>query len=186
MELFVDFKPVATVLHVLSVVFAMGGALTSDLLFTFYSKDRKLSKSELFTLHVLSHVVWYGLVFVFLSGAMLFASDIPKYLASDKFLSKMTILLVLCLNGFFLHRVVWPHVIKRNFFTMKKEAPIRKLAFACGAISVTSWLSVCALGVLDKVNMDYVKIMSLYIGVLMIAVPVALLIEDKELERKIK
>lgn len=186
MELFSDFKPVATVLHVLSVVFAMGGALISDLLFTFYSKDRKLSKSELFTLHVLSHVIWYGLVFVFLSGAMIFASDIPKYLASDKFLSKITILLVLCLNGFFLHRVIWPHVIKRNFFTVKKEAPVRKLAFVCGAISVVSWLSVSILGILDKIDMDYMKIMSLYLGVLMIVIPIALLIEDRELEREIK
>lgn len=186
MEFFADFKPMALILHVISVVFGMGAALTSDLLFTFYSKDRRLSKSELFTLHVLSHVVWYSLVFVVLSGLLIFASDPAKYLASHKFISKMIILCVLCVNGFILHRFVWPHLMKKSFFTAKNESFTRKLAFACGAISVMSWISVCSLGVLDSVSLNYKEILTLYVGALMIVVPVALMIEDRELERKIK
>jgi hypothetical protein len=63
---------------------------------------------------------------------------------------------------------------------------MRKLAFACGAISIISWISVCTLGVLDKVSIGYEQIMILYIGILMIGIPSALFIEKRELENKLK
>ena len=177
-------KPIVTVLHVISVVFGMGAALLSDVLFGFYGKDKRLSKNEITTLSILSTIVWWSLVVITISGVGLFLSNVQKYLHSVKFLTKMTILLVLVVNGYVLNRVIWPHVIRRDFLTNAKEKNIRRGAFVCGAISVLSWVSVCMLGVLDSVPFSYAILMTFYGSVVVVAVCVALIVENRSLESK--
>ena len=168
---FANIKIPMTVVHVLSVVFGMGSALLSDVLFTFYSRDKKLSHHEIHTLGILSRIVWFSLVFIILSGIGLFLSDMAKYSSSVKFLGKMSIMAVLLVNGFVLDRFIWPHLGARSFLTTQKNASLRKIAFICGAISVLSWISVCVLGVLSSVSVTYHQLMALYAGVLLVAIP---------------
>lgn len=179
-EFFHNIKTPATVVHVLSVVLGMGGALTSDILFSFFSKDKKLNKTELFTLSILKNVVHYSLILIVVSGLVIFMFDMEKYMASAKFLAKMSILFVLVANGYLLNKYIWPHLLNRNFFTLKKERNIRRLAFACGAVSVISWLAVCALGVLNKINVSYEFIMLTYLVIVLFGVITALILERKE------
>jgi len=179
-EFFQNIKIPATVIHVIAVVFGMGGALVSDLLFNFFSKDKKLNGTEISTLSVLKHIVFYSLMIIILSGIAIFLSDMEKYIRSVKFLSKMSILLVLLVNGYVLDKHIWPHLLNNNFFTARKERTTRKMAFACGAISVISWLSVCTLGVLDKLSISYGLIISLYLTVIAFGVAVSLLIEKRK------
>jgi len=169
------------VVHVISVVFGMGSALVSDVLFSFFSKDKKLTTMEISTLSILSQVVVYSLVVIFLSGTVLFLSDVDRYMNSAKFLSKMSILSVLLFNGYVLNKYIWPHLLNQKFFTLKKERNIRRLAFACGAVSVISWLAVCTLGVLDKLDFTYLSIILAYLLTIIFGVVVALCIEKKEL-----
>jgi hypothetical protein len=180
-EFFLSIKIPATILHVLSVVFTMGGALVSDGLFSFYSKDKMLDKKELSTLEFLSNLVLYGLVIVFISGVALFLGSMQEYLHSNKFLAKMTILAVLLINGFVLNKFVWSHLLNQSFFISEGERKIRRLAFACGAISLISWLSVCTLGVLDGLSLSYVNIVFIYFMIVMLGVIAALLVEKHEL-----
>ena|SRR3989344_514359 len=180
-EFFQDLKTPATVLHVISVITGMGAALMSDLLFSFFSKDKKLSRGEIATLSVLARVVLYSLVCIVLSGIFIFLTDVDKYIHSAKFLAKMSILAILLANGYFLNKYIWPHLLNKNFFTFKKERGIRRLAFMCGAISVISWLSVCTLGILDDLNMRYISIISVYALVTVCGVAISFLVEKKEL-----
>lgn len=180
-EFFGGVRIPITVVHVISVVVGMGGALTSDALFSFFSKDKHLNKTELSTLSFLSGLVFYSLIIISISGLAIFLSDIDKYLHSAKFLAKMSILALLIINGYFLNKYIWPHLLDRGFFTLKKERNIRRLAFVCGAVSVISWLFVCGLGVLDSVAMNYTKILTIYFSIIIIGVMIALLIEKKEL-----
>lgn len=180
-EIFQNIKTPVTILHVVSVVFGMGGALVSDLLFSFFTKDKKLNKTELSTLSILSVIVYWSLWLVVLSGISLFLSNPDKYLHADKFLAKITILVLLLLNGYVLNTYVWPHLLNKKFFTAKSERSIRKVAFMCGAISVVSWLSVCALGVLDSLPISYLNILSIYGAILLFAVFVSLIVEKKEM-----
>ena len=184
LPLFAEIKIPMTVVHVLSVVFGMGSALLSDILFTFYSRDRKLTSHEIHTLGILSRVVWFSLIFIILSGIGLFLSDVPRYMSSVKFLGKMSIMLVLLVNGFFLDRYIWPRLGTRSFLTAQKNASLRKTAFICGAISVFSWISICILGVLSSVPLTYHQLMAIYAGVLLVAIPGAILVEYFEFERK--
>jgi hypothetical protein len=181
MEILTDFKIPITVLHVISVVFGMGGALMSDILFSFFSKDKKLNPTEISTLSILANVVFYSLFLIVLSGLMLFFTNPDKYMDSTKFLAKMSILGILLINGYVLNKYIWSHLIKKGFFVLKEEKNMRRVAFVCGAISVISWLSVCALGVLDSLNMAYTTIVSIYIVIIIFGTLVALLVEKREL-----
>lgn len=171
-----------TVLHVISVVFGMGAALMSDILFSFFSKDKKLNSTEISTLSILRNIVFYGLIIICISGACLFFSDITKYSHSVKFLCKMSIMAVLLVNGYVLNKYIWPHLLNKNFLTLKRERDVRKLAFLCGAVSVISWLSVCGLGVLHKVSVSYTFLMSAYFIVIFFGVITSLLLEKKEFD----
>lgn len=180
-EIFQFIKVPMTIAHVLSVVLGMGAALVSDALFSFYSKDRELNDTEISTLSILSKIVFYGLILIALSGVGLFLSDIEKYTNSVKFLAKMSILSILLVNGYFLNRIVWPHLLSRNFFVADEERGVRRLAFACGAVSVVSWLAICALGVMDSIKYDYLMVMLAYAGITIFAILVALIMERIEL-----
>lgn len=180
---FANYKPVFVVLHVLSVVVGMGAALMSDLLFNFYTKDKELSKAEISTLSLLSKIVITSLPIIIISGIGIFLTNIDKYIHSAKFLTKMTVLVVLLVNGFLLDRYIWSHLLKKKFFTSPKEKKFRQLSFICGMISVVSWIFVCTLGVLDKVSISYWALLGLYISILILGTPVALFIENREFEK---
>lgn len=174
-------KVPATIVHVFSVVFGMGAALVSDVLFSFYGKDKKLNWTEIKTLSILKDIVFYSLILISTSGIIIYLSDIERYLDSDKFLAKMSILLVLLLNGLVLNRYIWTRLLKRDFFTSQKERIVRKLSFICGSISVVSWLSVCALGVLDRLPIDYCTIIAIYTIVTIFGMIVSVIVEKREL-----
>ena len=180
-DIFQMIKIPATVVHVIAVVLAMGAALTSDILFSFFAKDKDLNPTEISTLSILSKIVLGGLIIVGLSGAVLFLSNIEKYSHSAKFLAKMSILAVLLINGYVLNKYIWPHLLKKDFFIAESERNTRRIAFACGAVSVISWLSICTLGVLDRLPISYTVIMSMYLAVIIFGIFVALVIEKREL-----
>jgi hypothetical protein len=179
-EFFQYIKIPAVVVHVIAVILGMGSALVSDLLFSFFSKDKKLNNTELSTLSILANLVFYSLPLIVLSGMAIFFSDIEKYANSAKFLAKMSMLVILLVNGYVLNKYIWPHLLDKNFFTLKKEKNVRRLAFACGAVSVISWLSVCTLGILDSLPMSYFLIISIYLLVIIFGVTVSLLVEKRE------
>lgn len=179
-EFFVQARVPATVAHVVAVVFGMGAALVSDVLFSFFSRDKRLNRTEISILSVLAKIVTISLLVIALTGVMIFFSDSAKYLASTKFMAKMSILGILVINGYILHRYIWPHLLNKSFFFAKRERFARVAAFICGAVSVVSWLSVCVLGVLDGLPYAYSVIMALYIGILLCAAAVAVLIEQRE------
>lgn len=182
-SLLLQIKMPVTALHVLSVVAGMGAALMSDMLFNFYAKDKKLNDTEKKTLGALSKVVWISLLVIVFSGVLIFFTNTGKYMASDKFLAKMTILTILLLNGAVLNFRVWPHVLGKNFFTSKAEFLTRRIAFFGGAVSVISWISVCILGVFDSSPATYSQIMSFYIVSILFGGLVALILEIRSFEK---
>ena len=179
-EFFEYIKTPTTVVHVVGVIIGMGSALVSDILFSFFSKDKNLNTTEMRTLLILKDIVFYNLILIVFSGSIIFFTNIEGYLGSVKFMAKMSILLVLLINGYVLNKYILPHLLNKNFFKSKKEKTIRKLAFVCGAVSVISWLFVATLGVLDNINMSYSLIISGYLFVVFLGTSVSLMIEKKE------
>lgn len=179
MEFFTESKPLFTAVHVVGAIAGIGGALVSDIFFTFYSHDKKLSGRELRVLNALSTIVWISLVVIIISGIGIFLSDPVTYSSSGKFLAKMSIVLALSVNGYLLHHVVKPHLTHRGFLNSPRERRPRMVAFSCGAVSLISWLSVLALALIKNMSLAYGEIMSLYILVLAFSITIALVAESR-------
>lgn len=176
---FVTYKPVVTILHVFSVVIGMGAAFVTDILFTLFASNKKLSTFEISVIKFLSKVVTFALIFIIITGIGIFLSDIQKYLASAKFLTKMTVILVLCCNGVLLHVYVFKHLSDKNYLTSKKLSNVRNISFALGAVSFISWITALSLGVLDRITISYALAVSIYFTILCIGVIVSQIIVKK-------
>jgi hypothetical protein len=180
---FALYKPLFAIAHVLSVVTGMGAALSADFLSVKYGFNRKLSREEISTLRFLARIVTIALVCVVCTGATLFLSDPQKYLASAKFLTKMTVVSVLCINGYFLHHYVFSHLADRGIFSSARLRALRQFAFGFGAISITSWVTALGLGVLLHIPISYEEALVVYIAVIVIAVAFSQFLEWYLLER---
>ncbi len=174
---FVENKTIFIVLHILSVVIGMGSALISDFFFNFYSRDKNLSKEEIGSLELLSKIVWVSLVFIILSGVALFFSDPQKYMDSNKFISKMFIMVVLLVNGLFLSKFIAPHFTDKGLLKFKNKRSIRQVAFICGSISLISWIVVCVLGVLKSISLHFSQFILYYIFTIIFSGIIALVLE---------
>ncbi len=164
---FVEQKQVFTILHVFSVVVGMGAAFVTDILFTLFASNRTLSRFEISVIRFLSKIVTLGLGLILITGFCIFLSDTEKYLGSAKFLTKMTVIVVLSINGAFLHFYVFKHLSDKNYLTSKKSTFARKISFALGSISLVSWTIALSLGVLDKITIPYLHAVGIYLALIM-------------------
>jgi hypothetical protein len=159
-----------TILHVLAVVIGMGGAIITDMFFIYFGYNKLISREENKVLKIASHLVVVGLIFIIFTGAMLFISNIDKYLNSAKFLTKITVVTMLSINGLILHLLVFKNLAKKHFLDAKKYKKYRLLAFICGAVSVVSWFSAISLGILDSIAISFASAISIYFLLLVLGI----------------
>lgn len=181
-EALVFAKPVITIFHVLSVVLGMGSALVVDMICFRYGYHKVLSKQTIGTIRFLSHVVTIALLCILATGFLLFLSDVPRYSASVKFLTKMSVVGVLTINGLLLHRFIFPRLSDDNILTSKRGQTIRKIGFALGSISFVSWLCALSLGVLSAIPVSLPVALCLYVLLLACSVIVSQILEQYLLE----
>lgn len=180
--LIADYKYLFTIAHVLAVVLGMGTALVTDILALRFGFNKRLSRFEVQTIRFLSQVVTYALGLIVLTGALIFLSNPEGYLASAKFLTKMTVVGVLCVNGYLLHRFVFTHIGDPNILTNPRARGLRKLGFALGAVSLTSWVAALSLGVLIRIPIPYDLAITLYGAAVALAVFLSQMMESLLLE----
>lgn len=140
-------------LHLVGIVLGFGAALMADIFFFKFLKDRKVTEDQVKILKVFSKIIWVGLGIIIFSGLLLFLSNIEFYLNSAKFLTKMSVIGVIVINGLVLNFAVTPKLTSISFTAGKDEdnkmQNARSLAFASGAISAVSWWTAFILGVLQ-------------------------------------
>ena len=158
----------ALILHIFGVALGAGGAFMSDALFFHFLHRRDFSESNLKILRIGSRMVWTGLAVLFISGLVLFWAHADYYLHSSKFLIKMTVVLVIAINGMVFHRV-----------HMKRMGKLASGLFVSGAISMTSWISVIVLGTLRSLSLSYFSLLGLYIILITAASLIALAMRKK-------
>jgi len=163
-------KHIITIFHVFTVVVGMGGAIVTDFLFVYFAYNKKISKQENKIIYLLAKLVSFTLILVIITGALIFLGDITKYLNSAKFLTKMSVVLILTINGFLLHKIVFSKLKEKNFLSNKGFEIKRRLAFAMGSISFISWATALSLGVLDRVHTTYTYAISIYFGLIVIGI----------------
>lgn len=183
-----DAQRIFLILHLLGMAIGVGGAVVTDVFFMKFLRDFKISKLEADFLRTLSRIMWSAVVILALSGLGLFLLDVPKYSASPKFLAKMTVVLVLVINGSFLHFVVTPTLRKLAFHpptSPKADRPrmLRQRAFVAGAISIASWAYAFLLAMLKWTDVPYLAYIAAY-GILLVFAFAGALLMDAVLMRK--
>ena len=168
--------------HILGVAVGFGGVVMSDYVFLSSMRVGKIIKERFEFLKESSRIVWIGVLLMVISGALLFFEFPDRYLASGKFLAKMTLVAILIINGAFFH---WYHLprLRRYLDTDLATLPELKKHFptllASGAVSSVSWLGALLLGVLGRSPYTYWQIIGTYLLILVIGVLSALLLRNK-------
>ncbi|OGH16503.1 MAG: hypothetical protein A3C30_04930 [Candidatus Levybacteria bacterium RIFCSPHIGHO2_02_FULL_40_18] len=171
-----NYNPVIVGAHLFGVVLGFGAALIGDILFFKFLKDSKIEEKEVDVLKTMSKIVWTGLFIIVISGVFLFLSDVERYSQSSKFLVKMIVVGIIILNGGVLNLAVAPKLTSINF-SEPRGSGIRSLAFACGAISVTSWWTAFILGLMHMSPAPFHVLLSIYLFILAGAILISQILE---------
>lgn len=166
--------------HVLSLIFGLGGATFSDLLLFHFLKDLKVSEKEAEIMKFMGRVVFIGLGFAAVSGALLYSTDPETYQVSAKFQAKMVIVGVVTLNGIALHTYMLPrllHVVFGDEPQSRESLAIRRRAFVFGAVSVVSWYSAFFLGFVKSTVFSAQQILVGYLLLVLTAIAGSLAVE---------
>lgn len=176
----IDTHTILVILHLFGVAIGAGAAFMSDVIFMSAIRDRVLSKTEIRILKLMSVMVWIGLAILIISGGLLWATSSHDLLGSSKFLTKMTIVFILTVNGLIFHWLHLPEITLREDKHMLKNKRFTSripLLIASGAISVVSWMSAIVLGALRSLPYSYFELMSFYFVLVFVATGVALIVE---------
>ena len=175
MPYLVEYKLLILLLHGIGAAVGLGAAVVTDFLFFKFLKDGKVSVFEDDVMRTLSRIIWFALGIMVLSGIGLFLPRAEELAESSKFLVKMVALSVIILNGVALNLVITPQLTKIDFskdihLLPPQTRKMRKLAFALGAVSITSWFTVFILGSMRSVALSFGDLLILYLGIVVIAV----------------
>lgn len=179
---FIEIKTVYTIIHLFGIAIGAGGAFASDLIFFKSVKDGKLSSTEFGFMQMGSKMVWVGLAILFISGILLFSLDTDRYLASSKFLAKVTIVAVIIANGILLH---FKFIQKFKESTREGEMPIGEyiesnpLVLVSGAVSAVSWSFAIILGAFRGIPYSYWMILDVYVAIVLAGALFVLLFQKK-------
>ena len=173
--LFSSYKPIIVILHALAAGVGVGATTITDIFFFKFLKDYKISEEELNTMHTLSQVIWATLGALIFTGLALYLSNSEVLNHSSKFLLKVVIVGILTVNGVVLNLIVSPRMTRISFGGQAGNGieglrHLRRLSFACGAISLSSWYLVFILGSLRSIALPFDTLLSIYLGFLCVAV----------------
>lgn len=171
----VEYKWIVIILHVLGAALGVGGATVTDILFFKFLRDHKISRREADIMNSVSKIIWIALGLIIVSGIALYLPASERLNDSAKFMTKMIAVIVLVLNGIALNMIVAPRLVKIYFGDLdpiKKERTkiIRRLSFALGAISITSWYFVFILGSLRSFTLNFQEFMMIYLSLILLAI----------------
>lgn len=170
-----EHRTLIIVLHALAGAVGVGTATITDILFFKFLKDYKISESEHDLMNTLSNVIWFALGLIVVTGIGLYLPESERLLNSSKFITKVTAVFVLIVNGVLLNLVVSPKLMQITFGEEHQHIKgelhfLRKLSFALGAISISSWYLVFILGSLKKIPVTPRMGIILYFTLLLVAV----------------
>jgi hypothetical protein len=164
------------IFHLFGLVMGFGGAILLDL--TIFTRGI-LRPVSAFTIHqteVLSRVVTWGLVILWMTGIALIwmnTMDKPEYLTNQKLWAKIAIVMLLTANGVLIHHKILPY-LKSSVGKRLFEGMGRRMLAAftlVGSISFVSWTTPFILGKASELN--YVTPMWLILAVFSVAVLLA-------------
>ena len=170
-----EYRAVILILHLIAAAIGLGTATITDVFFFKFLKDFKISELEASVLNALSQVIWFALALIILTGIGLYLPASERLLDSSKFLVKMIVVAIIVVNGAFLNLLISPKLVHISFGGSHEHQSgelhkLRKLAFALGAISSTSWYSAFILGAIRQPPLSFSQLLGVYLALVAVAV----------------
>jgi hypothetical protein len=143
--------------HLFGLLLGVGAATLLDLFIVRFMILGKVSKEYCSVVDFSSKIVTIGLLILWVTGIgflIHYAVFDPVKLTNQKVWAKIAIVVVLTLNGMFIHRTVLPLMhnrIGRNLFDGITPSQ-RSLLLVTGSISATSWYVPLVLGAFPQLN----------------------------------
>lgn len=175
-DLLATQKGLLVIVHLIGVALGVGGATITDILFFKFLKDFRISHEENDILHTVSQVIWFALALLIVSGIGLYLPEASALNQTPKFLAKVFAILIIILNGAFLNLIVSPKLVRISFGQKHEHQTgelkkLRKLAFALGAVSITSWYSALILATLPRsLPFNASDLILIYLGIVLLGV----------------
>lgn len=170
-----DIKTPVVILHALAGGVGVGSAVVLDFLFFYFLRDLKISKQENAIASLVGKLFLITLGALYVTGLLLFLSDIATYSTSIKFLTKFAVVIVLTINGFFLHYFIAPRMKHIDFTNPQPHKPfVQILAFCSGAVSLSSWVIAYVLGTQKNIPVSLGVALTLYACVIIMGICVSL------------
>jgi hypothetical protein len=155
--------PVATAktglrfVHFIGLALGLGAATLLDLMLVRFFVRETISSESWKIVHFFSRIVNIGLVVLWVTGIgfiVHYGLFDPAKLMNEKIWAKLAIVLVLSLNGIFIHAIVLPRIKAQIGKTLLAGmSRFQRSAFLIsGAISATSWYVPVILGAFPQLN----------------------------------
>lgn len=184
-----EYKGVVVFFHALAAAVGVGATTVTDILFFKFLRDFKISKGEKSIMDTMSHIIWVALGILIVTGIGLYLPASEELLHSSKFLVKVVAVVVITLNGLLLNFIISPWLTRIDFDGVNpnegEPRRYRKLSFASGAISISSWYIVFLLGSLRSIPLTFEAGLLIYVGLVVTAVTLSQVYE-KHLVKKRK
>lgn len=182
-----QYHDVFLVLHLVGFAIGLGAATLHDVAFAQYINlfDKVRWNPRIF--NMARGLIFTSLVWVSLSGVLLYAPQAALLNASAVFQTKLLVMLVLVVSSFIFHALAMPRLSEgmqmeqvqigraRGALASRR---VRQLCFVLGAVSLTSWYSAVALGALS-LNVDLSLLLTAYGGLLLLTAGISLGLEQR-------
>jgi hypothetical protein len=145
------------IFHLLGLVMGFGGAVLLDGTIFTRGVIRPVSHYTIHQAEVLSRIVSFGLVLLWSTGIALIwinLAEKPEYLTNEKLWAKIFIVVLLTMNGVFIHKKVMPLLKQRvgkRLFDNVGKLQLALLTFI-GSVSFVSWTTPFILGKASELN----------------------------------
>lgn len=135
-------------LHLLATCIAVGILLIQDFALA-RTHGRPLSRTEINELQLAASRVCNALIVLWITGVALVVDGYlghPDYVLNEKLWAKITVVVILTLNGVILHHYAFPRITTSDGISNLTSTEKALIAFS-GSASSISWLFACYLGI---------------------------------------
>jgi hypothetical protein len=156
---------IITVLHVVSAAIGVGAAAANDSVFMGAIRNRRISHDQFVLIRKASDVLIGGLVILILTGVVLMHLNVALW-TMPHFQAKMTVVLILLINGIVFHARVIPMLKEYSNITMPKQFITSQqwLLAITGSTSAVSWFSALIIAVVGDIGVPYLVYMAIIVA----------------------
>ena len=167
-------------LHFTGLILGIGVATMLDLVALRFFFNRRISEGAFDIFKFGSSIVGAGIVTIWVSGLgflLLYLAFEPIKLTNEKVWAKMVIVLILTINGAFIHKTILPMLkaqVGKSIFEGRTMTERRTFVLA-GTVSVVSWYAPLIIASMSALNfrVPALELLIVYAAVLLIVLAVS-------------